>query len=62
MLVIKIAGKKYLKEELEENSKIVRKWFAVKCMEKFTFADKYYCIENIEAVEKELVNYQFIQR
>lgn len=53
MLVIKILGKQYDKNELQENSIIIRKWFAIRCIEKLTFTDKYYEIKEINKVEKQ---------
>ena len=52
MIVVKIKGKSYKKEERESNSKIIRKWFINGCIENKAFSEKYYCIENVEEVEK----------
>ena len=53
MKIIKIKGKVYCKSEVENNAKIVKKWFVIKQVNNCTFEDKYYCIESIEEIEKE---------
>ena len=53
MKVIKIIGKKYDRNELEINSKIIRKWLSVAQIMKKDISDKYHQIMNIEEVEKE---------
>ena len=56
MKIIKIKGKVYCKEEVENNAKIVKKWFVIKQISNCTFEDKYYCIEDTEELEKEYEN------
>ena len=53
MLIVKIVGKKYSKEELQENSIIIRKWFAVRCIENITFDEKYYEINEVSQLEQQ---------
>ena len=45
MIVIKLIGKTYNKNEIQENSVMVRKWFALQCMANRKFDLKYYEIE-----------------
>ena len=52
MIVVKIKGKKYVEEEREQNSKIIRKWFINRCIAKTKFEEKYYCIEDVNEVIK----------
>ena len=53
MKVVKIKGKVYQKNEVEKNAKIVKKWFVIQQLNKSTLEEKYYCIEDIEKLEKE---------
>ena len=53
MKVIKIMGKVYCKNEVENNAKIVKKWFVIEQIKNCTFEEKYYCIDNVESIEKE---------
>ena len=53
MKIVKILGKIYSKDEVENNAKIVKKWFVIKQINNCTFEEKYYCIENVENIEKE---------
>ena len=52
MLVVKILGKRYDKNELEQNSIIVRKWFICKQLEKEEIVGKHHVITDIPEVEK----------
>ena len=53
MKVIKIIGKKYSPDELETNSKIIRKWLSIAQIKKTDISGKYHQIMNTDAVEKE---------
>ena len=53
MKVIKIIGKKYSPDELEANSKIIRKWLSIAQIKKKDISDKYHQIMDTAAVEKE---------
>ena len=53
MLIVKLVGKKYDKEELQENSIKVRKWFAIKCIQKETLDKKHYEISENDNIEKQ---------
>ena len=53
MKVIKIVGKKYVPEEIETNSRIIRKWISVAQILKKDISEKYHQINNIEEVETE---------
>ena len=53
MKIIKILGKVYNKSEVENNAKIVKKWFVIEQVKNCTFEEKYYCIDNVENIEKE---------
>ena len=52
MKVVKIIGKKYNVTELEENSKVIRKWLAIKQMKKVEIKGKYHIIEDCNEVNK----------
>ena len=52
MKVVKLIGKRYEVNELEENSKIVRKWLVIKKLKKETLDEKYYTIEDCKNVTK----------
>ena len=52
MKIVKLIGKRYEVNELEENSKVVRKWLVVKKLKKENLDKKYYSIQNIEEVTK----------
>ena len=59
MKVIKLVGKKYDEKELEHNSKIVRKWFIIKQVNKENIEGKYHAIDDCQLIEKtynELLN------
>ena len=51
MIVVKIVGKTYKKDELQTNSIIVRKWFATQCINKKEFNQKYHVISEDDAIE-----------
>ena len=53
MKVVKLIGKKYEEAELEENSKIVRKWLIIKQLRKEELVGKHHNIENCDKVTKE---------
>ena len=53
MKIIKIIGKKYSQNEIETNSKIVRKWLSSAQILKKDISGKYHEIENVEETEKE---------
>ena len=53
MKVIKIIGKEYSPDEIEINSRIVRKWISAAQILKKNIDDKYHVINDIEKVEKE---------
>ena len=53
MKVIKIVGKKYDKKEVEENAKIVKKWYVVQQVKKNDLKGKYHEIGNTDAIENE---------
>ena len=50
MKVVKLVGKKYEIGELEENSKVVRKWLVVKKLQKEEITGKYHEIKNGDEV------------
>ena len=52
MIVVKLKNVKYKTEEREQNSKIIRKWFINMCIMNNEFKEKYYCIEDIQEVER----------
>ena len=52
MKIVKIIGKKYDVRELEENSKIIRKWFVIKQLKKEELVEKYYEIKDPTEVTK----------
>lgn len=52
MKVVKLIGKNYEVNELEENSKIVRKWLVIKKLKKEEIRGKYHNIENFEEINK----------
>lgn len=52
MKVVKLVGKSYNKNELEENSKIVRKWLVIKQLKKEELIGKYHVIEDCNEIEK----------
>ena len=53
MIVVKIIGKQYKKEELQENSVLIRKWFVIQCKKKKEFSEKYYDIYENNDIEKQ---------
>ena len=53
MKIIKIKGKVYCKSKVEAYAKIVKKWFVIKQINNCTFEEKYYCIDNVDDIEKE---------
>ena len=53
MIVIKIVGKTYKKDELQRNSVIIRKWFATQCINKKELNQKYHTISDNDAIEEE---------
>ena len=53
MKIIKIIGKEYLPNEIEMNSKVVRKWISIAQILKKDISEKYHHIENVEEVETE---------
>ena len=53
MKVVKIVGKSYDKDEVEQNAKIVKKWFVIQQVKNCTFKEKYYRIERVEDIENE---------
>ena len=53
MKVIKIIGKVYSPDEIEINSRIVRKWLSAAQILKKNISGKYHEINDIEEVEKE---------
>ena len=55
MKVIKIIGKKYRKEEVEENALIVKKWYIIQQIKKNDLQGKYHEIKNVEENESEFV-------
>ena len=52
MKIVKLIGKIYNVAELEENSKIVRKWLIIKQLKKEELLGKYHCIENCEEITR----------
>ena len=50
MIIVKLRGKSYDPSRLEENSKIVRKWFVIKQIRKEQLHGKYHVIEDCEEV------------
>ena len=52
MIVVKILGKVYNPDEIEHNSKIVRKWFVLKQVNKERIVGKYHTIEDCTIIEK----------
>ena len=53
MIIVKIIGKQYNKNELQENSVKIRKWFAIQCMNNKVFNDKYYEFSENDDIEKQ---------
>ena len=53
MIVVKIIGKRYSKEELQENSILIRKWFVIRCRTKKEFSEKYYNISENNDIENQ---------
>ena len=53
MIVVKIIGKQYKKEELQENSVLIRKWFVIQCKKKKEFSEKHYDIYENNDIEKQ---------
>ena len=53
MIVVKLVGKKYNEEELQENSIIIRKWFILQCRKKKKFSEKYYDILENNDIENQ---------
>ena len=53
MIIVKIIGKKYSKEELQENSKLIRKWFVIQCKMKKDLSEKYYNISENDDIENQ---------
>ena len=53
MKVIKILNIKYKSDEIEANSKIIRKWLIIKQVKKEKLIGKYHQIDSIEKVEAE---------
>ena len=59
MKIVKLIGKKYEEAELEENSKIVRKWLVIKQLRKEELTGKYHNIDDCDKVTKtfeEMIN------
>ena len=52
MRIVKLIGKKYDAEKLEENSKIVRKWLVIKQINKEELTEKYYDINDCDEINK----------
>ena len=52
MIVVKLVGKEYRKDEIQKNSIRVRKWFAIQCIKNMSFENKYYEIPENEEIEK----------
>ena len=52
MIIVKLIGKRYEVEELEENSKVVRKWLIIKKLKKEKIDEKYYTIQDCTHVTK----------
>lgn len=52
MKIVKLVGKRYNKNELEENSKIVRKWYIIKQIKKEEIIGKYHEIENVDDISR----------
>lgn len=52
MIVVKLVGKNYKKEEIQMNSIKVRKWFAIQCINNKKFENKYYEISENDEIEK----------
>ena len=53
MIVVKLLGKVYAPNSLEENSKIVRKWYVLKQIRKEKIEGKYHVIKNCSQIEEE---------
>ena len=53
MKIIKIIGKEYSPNEIETNSKIIRKWLSTAQILKRDISGKYHEINNVEEIEKE---------
>ena len=53
MIVVKLIGKKYNENEIQENSVKIRKWFILQCRAKKTFSEKYYAIPENNNIEKQ---------
>jgi len=52
MIVVKLVGKSYKKDEIQMNSIKVRKWFAIQCIKNMSFENKYYEISEKDEIEK----------
>lgn len=52
MIIVKLIGKRYDVDELEENSKVVRKWLVLKKLKKEKINEKYYAIQDCTHVTK----------
>ena len=52
MIVVKLVGKCYKKDEIQMNSVKVRKWFAIQCINNKCFENKYYEISENDEIEK----------
>ena len=52
MKIVKIVGKSYNEDELEENSKTIRKWYVIKQLKKEEIAGKYHEIQNVEEIKR----------
>ena len=53
MIIVKIIGKQYRKDELQENSMLIRKWFVVQCKMKKEFSEKHYDISENNDIENQ---------
>ena len=56
MKVVKLLGKVYNEDELEQNSKIVRKWFIIRQIKKEPINGKYHTIEDCTKINNEYEN------
>ena len=59
MKIVKLIGKTYNEAELEENSKIVRKWLVIKQLNKEEIQGKHHNIENcteVARIYEDLIN------
>ena len=55
MKVIKIIGKKYDRNEIEANAKIIKKWYVIQQIKKTNLDGKYHEIGNIDHMETEFM-------